>query len=479
MDTNATDINDTIFDTLSPALQDPAWLLNDIEEMKHSHHISSHTIEVSRQRTARLERKTSLRLSQYKNFQKEKRHSAVASGLLPPSKREDLRLPPLDLVNLFDYDVPKQHDTTTIITKMKERELKNRKNKEKYMIKSLSGSTGLRCKAVTRPSSPTGLEACTSAFRLPVGRPLPRPNTAPNIRDQRYAKDDRVVKAVVRQPLSRQVSLMAQNNLHHSVVLKLLSFIAITSYLKKLRNIYIFCKANTLRKHASARKLSRWWSVCLKKREHHRSVLRSQVPEVFTRFFYRYRRRVASNRITTFLFEFSKVKSTTVVRKFMMCVRKAQRFVRSCLEIKRARQTAVYAFWRKIEIVVRKQIADSERESRQRNRKLRPRRLLVHPGRGNYIAKKWKETSDQVNDLLCHLDGVQYELKQMARISTKESSAISCLDDESVEKCLVDEIIDAYIHHKRRIHLENVKTKHDKLLDKKRCNIYIFELYTY
>ena len=365
----------------------PSWLLNDIHDLMRQRAGENSSLSQGQQ-TDRMstriwkQKRLPNRSDMYKNFQKEKapppptaqvyanrlKKSTVGSGLSSENEA-------------------KVNDFLELISNKKKRQ---KERSENYMHKSL--------RAPSPTPFPTGKFHSSSR---PVLSSLPdksslaleRPKTAP-------ALDRHSSKRISSMPISGRLQAWggAPGGGSHIVVDSnaqvykcFATFVKAAAYCERMRIVLEHTHMITMRRKVCARKIELWF---ISSRDARRRLFISMMPPIFMRYLRRFQKRNAVKIISTFVKECASMQSSTVVRKFLVCVRKAQKIARSCLAVKTARREALSRLWERVERQYRRQFEEHEKETLQRLQKERMGRLTS--GDRSNVHDKWNLTHHQV-----------------------------------------------------------------------------------
>jgi hypothetical protein len=369
----------------------PSWLLNDIHVMMR-HRMGEMNdlpeVQTSSSLAKRLRRHKRLpdNPDMYKNLQKEKAP--------PPTTGEkyakQMKKTKVD-VNSVSLNEEKVNE---FLNQLSDKRKKKKEEHVNYMTQS------------QRPPSPTPY--LTSRFASTT-----RPNTA-ILTSLKTAPDCDVVRPQTAPGLSthasqRNLSALASSKSRRSdhffpgtdnsfivdtqenAAKCLRIFAKAAGYYEKMRLLLLLTKAETLRRKVASRKIR---NCIMMYRHRRRQALIAMIPPIFMHYLRRFRKKYAVNVIITFLGECSSMQSSTIVKKYLLCVRKCQKLFRDCLAVRAARRVAMRKLWERNERQYRRLFEEHEKEMLLRLQKERANRL-GKSGSHN-VHDKWDLTNQQV-----------------------------------------------------------------------------------
>mmetsp|Transcript_4907 Transcript_4907/g.7481 ORF Transcript_4907/g.7481 Transcript_4907/m.7481 type:complete len:648 (+) Transcript_4907:169-2112(+) len=457
-----TDIDITEFDISEDKFERrPSWLLNDINEMMHQKLGGAAVLPDAKQmkqfeKTLHKQKRLPNKFEQYKNLQKEKSIPLQYK----PVARHARELKKCKMKTLLSSTSEKKVNNFIELVHAKRR--KQREKYDDYMRQSLRHPT-LEPILTERLKSPRPVTSYgTSSFHAPTSQT--RPRTAPLAGSMPSGGDSSLYPsksaATTTGKLNDYVDKQAEILAKLKKRFKAISLAAM--YTRKCRDILIYTKAIMMTRKKFVLKIENWY---MKMKEERRLRLVESMPRLFLRYLKRFQRRMATRRIATFLIEFSSMQSSTIVKKFLVCVRKAQVFVRQSLQVKRARHLLLTLYWERTERSIRKQLEDQEKVTMARLQKERMARM--RSGENSNVHDKWNLTHQQVIALFNHMDGVEAHRANTIQQMNNDAAASkrlaiqqikqqqdSVIFQDAVSEELRNRIIEKYVSYKRHLHLK-------------------------
>lgn len=373
----------------------PSWLLHDIHDMMRRRMgeidgLPEVSTSTSLARKLRKQKRLPDKPDMYKNLQREKAP--------PPSTgekyAEQMKKTKVDVTSTS----VNEEKVNAFLLHLSDKKKKKKERHVNYMSQS------------QRPPSPTPYltSKFTSASRPILLTSLAhssdndvlRPHTAPNLSMYKSQLGYRNVSPLASSMSKRgdqffpdytdpQFVVDSSENIAKCVA----TYIKASCYYEKMRLVLVLTKVETLRRKVASRKIREFFALCIARR---RLALIALIPPVFMHYLRRFQKKYAVKVLATFLKECSSMQSSTVVKKFLLCVRKCQRFFRDCIAVKEARKVALRKLWEKIERQYRRLFEEHEKELLQRLQKERANRL-GSTGNQN-VHDKWDLTNHQVQD---------------------------------------------------------------------------------
>jgi hypothetical protein len=371
----------------------PSWLMRDINDMMQNtvEKIGLHMSEVERLAERTAPEKSDL----YKNFKKEMTPTSSKNAL-----KYEMRIKKAQ--NQLEEASQSEKKVRMFIKRVQEDRHKKRIAHNTYMQKAFD-------KPFREPALPERLVSPRpiSARQLRPLSPPQRPNTAPSTRDDQELRSrlsrPSSPNSIEKRPclvnrrasdamaLSLSVNNLPDRDAYFIAMQQLCKFVKIIRFADTSRRMLLIHRAQLKGMKIFATKIQRWY----RRGSESRSIrYRNAMPKCFMRYVLRFMKRIATKRLTTFLREFSSIRSHNVVRGFLVCVRKSQRIIRDCIEVKRARVQLLNLYWEKTERIARKQIEEQEKEHFHHLQKERFARL----GRSTTsdVHGRWSLTHKQV-----------------------------------------------------------------------------------
>lgn len=443
--------------------ENPSWLVEDIREMmesKKTKYLSEDpSSSSSSSKTAKNIRLLKARMNPdkndlYKHFGKER---------ATPSSTRRMKL--TDFQGDLEGESPNEATIKEFLTIIqKQNEDKMQKHQE-FMKRSLYHPnpamlpTLPRKWSPTRPRSPGARVDGTYPFASTTIRPLSPPKSSrdnsPTINF--HEKFQQEMKLSRKSESTPKISTQVQT--------KMLVFIKSVLYYKHVFERTREYKLLQLKMNRASIRIQRGFRRMQTKTSLQKYL---QVPSLFTRWLYRYKRRRALGIVASFIRDVQNAKTKRIVRRFLMAVKKVQTYIRQYLEVRDARVLMLTIYWEKLEVEIRRQIEETERANYARNEKLRLKRMgkNIH---SSSIFEKWNMTHHQVQALYGHIDDVEVSRANVIRLNeggkrskTRHHDHKLAQDDKNVfmEMCdpaLVRDSIRAHLLYKRRVHLEQLR----------------------
>jgi hypothetical protein len=447
----------------------PTWLLNDINEMMLERNGKLLFSDVSS--SNHLTRRTPDKANLYKNYLREKSPTYKA-GEIYQMKLQRSRI---DVTNASKSE----QKIGNFVEKLRHERQRQRQHQETYMRHAFEPP-------IVQPILTGRLTSSRPRSAGAVTQPLPareRPQTAPSSQSPmkesppRKHHPDKLFKkkSQKRSPAASRTpgrvrqtdqsaaieSSSGTNDLQRTFQERLLTLVVILQFVKKSRCLSQRIQAEQRGKTIFATKIQNAYrEMILRNRAYHLAAM----PPIFMRFLKHYQKKLAVRKIITFLREYSTVHSHLIVKRFMVCVRQAQVFIREMLRVKRARIYLITLYWEKIEKNYRKQIEDQERETFARQQ--RERMARINTGASSDVHGRWGMTHKQVVALFSHMDTVEIHRANILRETGSPSrssrlrnassllTATTTVLSDTVDPSYRQRIIEKYVSYKRSLHLK-------------------------
>jgi hypothetical protein len=446
----------------------PTWLLNDINELMLERNGKLLFAEISSSNT--LMRRPADKSHLYKNYVREKT-STFKSGDVIQIKLKQSKSQGHGLV-----DSSSEKKISNFVEKLRHERQRQREHREAFMRHAID-PPDINPIVKNRMVQPRPLSAGTSPPPLPKTE---RPKTAPSQKERLDGRSSNnrpesvtfnKTKSQRSPPHGRSRDRIGQNpgtllspptDPLPKVQERLLALVKIVQFLQNSKQALLHLKAEENGKAIFATKIQRnFRDFVLRRQAYHKAVM----PSVFMRFLKSFQKRSAAKKIIIFLREFSTIHSHLIVKRFMVCVRKAQIFIREILRVKRARTQLIVLYWEKIEKSYRKQIEDQERETFARLQRERMARITA--GNTSDVHGRWGVTHKQVVTLFGHMDTVDMRRANFLReigsssrssrlrhTSMSSKTLTSTVMSDTVETKYRQRIIEKYVSYKRCLHLK-------------------------
>lgn len=439
----------------------PTWLMDDIHDMmleRSGKFLFSEISALDSPTKHRPPDKSYL----YKNYLREKAPNYKSDEIY----QMKLRKTRIDIMNASES----QKKITSFVERLRNERRKQREHQVAFMRHALDSPPPHQVfaekMAHQRPISAGNRKLLTPNNSPPRSR-VERPQTAPSHSPSKIPSPSKeyqkkLLKIQNRTPKHQSPGRSpkpADSNpleIQKKVQQKLLTLVKILEYVNNTKRFRLYLLAEQKGKEIFVIKIQRAFrQMILRRQAYHQAVM----PAIFMRYLRNYQKKSAVKKIIAFLREFSSIHSHVIVKRFMVCVRKSQIFIREMLAVKRARVQLITLYWEKIERNYRKQIEDQERETFARLQRERMARITA--GSSSDLHGKWGTTHKQVVALFSHMDTVEIQRANILRdtgssrlrhtaVVTPTTSVLS----DTVDPLYRQKIIEKYVSYKRSLHLK-------------------------
>jgi hypothetical protein len=446
----------------------PTWLLHDINELMHERNGNLVFADLDSSNLL-TKRPPADKSHLYKNYVREKT-STFKPGDIFLKSRESKR-------NMLTEGSEK--NISNFVEKLRHERQRQREQREAFMRHAIDPP---RINPIVKARSIQHRPLSADPSPLPLLKKMERPKTAPSHQQFSSGKTtispspnngpnngrERTTLKKSKGQKSRDqiepgaLSIPSTEDSLPKIQERILTLAKMVQFLKTLEHTLLSFKREQNGKAIFVTKIQRCFrNFILRRQAYHKAVM----PSVFMRFLRTFQKRSAAKKILIFLREFSTIHSHLIVKRFMVCVRKAQIFIREMLRVKRARTQLIVLYWEKIEKNYRKQIEDQERETFARLQRERMARITT--GSSSDVHDRWGMTHKQVVTLFGHMDTVDMRRANFLRESGSPSrssplrhnsmsanSLTSTVLSDRVDAGDRQRIIEKYVSYKRGLHLK-------------------------